>query len=196
MPGHCYTAEELAYLRRHGSVERQYLTKSFNNHFGTAISVRAINQKCRKLGVKSSVNGRFEPGHVPYNAGTKGLKVGSSTSFKAGQMPHNWVPVGTEVVESKDGYTKVKIAEPKTWKHKHVLLWEQRNGPLPKGKVVIFADRNNQNFAPDNLIAVERRELLYLNIKALIKPDQELTKAAVNIAKLAVRTAELRRKNR
>jgi hypothetical protein len=192
MTGHHYTAEQLDYLRRHATSKRSLLAESFNARFGTALSEGAIKQTCLRRGIRTGRTGCFSPGNVPYNAGTKGLNVANCTSFKAGQMPQTWVPVGTEVIEAKDGYTKVKIANPRTWKFKHVLVWEKINGPVPKGKVIIFADRNKQNFAPDNLLDVDRRELLFLNRNALIHADRELTQTAVNIAKVAVRAAELR----
>jgi len=195
-PQHRYAAEQLAYLRRHETIERRWLAASFNNHFGTELTVEQIKSTCSRIGLKTGRTGRYEPGDLPYNTGTKGLKFGSCTSFKAGQMPHNHQPVGTEVICKKDGYTKVKIAEPKTWRHKHVLIWEKLHGPLPKGQCVIFADSDRQNFEPDNLVAVDRRELLFLNRKALIQQDGELTKIAVNIAKVAVKAAELNRKQR
>ena len=195
-PQHKYTAEQLAYLKRHETIERRWLAASFNNHFGTALTIEQIKSTCSRIGLKTGRTGCFEPGNVPYNTGTKGLKTGSCTSFKPGQMPQTWVPVGTEVVENKDGYTKVKIADPRTWKYKHVMIWEELHGPVPKGSCIIFADGDKQNFEPDNLVAVDRRELLFLNRKALIKPDKDLTKTAVNVAKVAVRAFELNRKLR
>lgn len=196
MYGHQYTAEQIAYLKRHETIERRWLAISFNNHFGTALTIEQVKAACTRHGLKTGRTGRFEPGNLPYNTGTKGLKKGSSTSFKPGQMPHNHQPVGTEVVDNKDGYTKVKIGEPKTWRHKHLLVWEEHNGPLPKGKVVIFGDGNKRNFDPANLIAIDRRNLAYLNRNKLIKPDVELTKTAVNIAKVAAKVSELKRKQR
>jgi hypothetical protein len=191
-----YTAEQVAYLRRHETIERRLLAISFNNHFGTDLTVDQIKGKCTRMGLKTGRTGCFKKGNMPYNTGTKGLKKGSSTSFKPGRMPHNWCPVGTEVVEPKDGYTKIKIAEPKTWKHKHVHLWEQKNGPVPDGSCVIFADGDRENFEDDNLVLVKRSELLFLNRKSLIQRDAELTKTGVNIAKVAIRVAEIKREQR
>lgn len=37
------------------------------------------------------------------------------------------------------------------------------NGPLPAGYIVVFADRNNRNFAPSNLEAVTRAENMRRN---------------------------------
>lgn len=73
------------------------------------------------------------------------------------------LPVGTERV-TKDGYVVIKFAErpnrsmsKDNWKLKHVWAWEQEHGPLPVGHAVYFADGDNRNFSPDNLVAVPMR---------------------------------------
>jgi hypothetical protein len=191
-PSHNYTAEQLDYLRRHETINRRILTVSFNNHFGTKLTTEQIKGTCTRIGLRTGRTGCFKKGNVPYNTGTKGLNQGSSTSYKAGQMPPNWCPVGT-VIEPKDGYTKIKVAEPKSWKHKHVWLWEQMNGPVPDGCCIIFSDSDKKNFEPNNLICVQRSELLFLNRKSLIKTDTELTRSAVNVARVAVKVSKLKR---
>lgn len=193
---HRYTAEQIAYLRRHGTVERKWLAKAFNNHFGTSLTTEAIEGACARNDIWTGRTGQFEKGQLSWNKGVKGSTPGSSTSFRQGHMPHNWRPVGTEVEESKDGYIKVKIGEPKTWIFKHILVWERHHGPLPTGKVVIFADGNKRNFSPENLVAIERRELLFLNRKSLITPDGDLTRVAITLAKLATTAAQLAKKRR
>ena len=84
-----------------------------------------------------------------------------------------------------DGYVDIKIAEPSKWRGKHLVLWERKNGPLPKGFAVIFADGNRRNFDADNLVKVSRKELAYLNRNRLISPNAELTKTAITVAKIA-----------
>jgi hypothetical protein len=78
----------------------------------------------------------------------------------------------------------VKIANPDVWKVKKTIIWEAANGPIPKGYVVIFADRNKSNFDLDNLLLVSRKELMIMNRKSLIFPDQDLTKTGKAIAGL------------
>src|SRR3546814_10394578 len=51
--------------------------------------------------------------------------------------------------------TGIKKAD---WKAVHVIVWEEHNGPLPDGQIVVFRDRNRENMAPDNLIALTRSE--------------------------------------
>jgi hypothetical protein len=94
--------------------------------------------------------------------------------------------IGSEYVHK--GYVLTKIAEPNVWKEKHILIWEAANGPVTKGHVVIFADGNRRNFAPDNLLMVSHRELAAMNKKHLIFPDADMTKAGLLIAKIIIRT--------
>ena len=120
----------------------------------------------------------------------KGLNFGGKeTQFKPGDMPWNYRPVGTERV-STDGYLEVKVADPKTWKAKHRIIWEEANGPIPKGHVVIFADGDRQNVALDNLLMISQRELSVLNTKGLITSDADLTKTGVIVANVMLKIGE------
>lgn len=110
---------------------------------------------------------RFQPGHKTWNAGLKGIDIGGKeTRFKRGNCPHNRRPIGSERLD-KDGYLYRKVSDTRVkridWRAVHVIEWERANGPLPKGKFVIFADGNRSNFEPSNLIAVTRAELMERN---------------------------------
>lgn len=80
------------------------------------------------------------------------------------------LPIGTEK-PGKDGYIMVKVEEypdvPQSkdnWRFKHHVAWEEANGePIPKGWVVLFADRDKQNFDPSNLVAIPRKYVGRLN---------------------------------
>jgi hypothetical protein len=126
---------------------------------------------------------RFQKGMTPWNKGKKGYKGANRTSFKPGQMPKNYLPVGSERVTAY-GYTEIKVADPKKWRAKHVCLWEQEHGPVPKGHVVMFADKNRCNFSQDNLLLVSRAELATINQCRLIFSDIEATKAGLQVARL------------
>ncbi|EWC39606.1 HNH endonuclease signature motif containing protein [Stutzerimonas stutzeri] len=107
--------------------------------------------------------GRFKPGHQAWNAGRKGWQAGGrakDTQFKLGHRPSNtWRPIGAERTD-KGGILYRKVADTgdkkADWKAAHVLVWEEHNGPVPEGRIVIFLDRDRQNFDPENLIAVTR----------------------------------------
>ena len=107
-------------------------------------------------------------------------------------MPWNYKPVGTERVNA-DGYVEVKIADPKTWKGKHLIVWEKAHGPVPKGHVIIFADENQMNVTLKNLLMVSRRELAVMNHLGLISTNRDLTKVGKSIADIKLLIAERKR---
>jgi hypothetical protein len=41
----------------------------------------------------------------------------------------------------------------------HRVIYEDHHGPVPKGRVVVFADRNDTNFSPENLLCMTLREM-------------------------------------
>jgi hypothetical protein len=188
---HFYTTNEIEYLReitpRRTNKE---ITEMFNKKFNLNLSRKAISGTRKRFGFLTGSDGRFEKGHVPANKGSKGLwKGGEKTQFAKGHKPHNWVPIGSERI-TKDNYIQVKIQEgkfQKNWKGKHILIWEEHNGPVPPGHGVIFGDGNNRNFNIDNLILVSRHQLLELNRNNLIQKDADLTRTALLITDLNIK---------
>jgi hypothetical protein len=69
---------------------------------------------------------------------------------------------GHERICAKDGYVYIRIAKGK-YVLKHRLVWEQHNGPIPKGHIIIFKDRNKLNLNIDNLQMVTLRENMLRN---------------------------------
>jgi hypothetical protein len=199
-----YNEEHKQYLRDH-ITGRHFpeLTEMFNNHFGTSFEESVIKNLVYRLGLGNGLSGkeisrlgvsyRFKKGNVPANKGKKGTGGWEPTQFKKGSVPPNRLPVGSERVDSKDGYIYVKIQDGhlnKNWKQKHVMIWEEHNGPVPKGYVIIFGDGNKLNFDPDNLIMVSRAQLARLNQLNLIQNDAELTRTAVIIADLTTKISK------
>lgn len=182
----------------------QELADRVNAKFGTAYTRQAIaSTKCR-IGVKSGIDGRIKPGehrgigiefkkgHVPANKGKKFPGQGNRTSFKKGHMPHNHVPVGTEVVNA-DGYLQVKIAEPKKWKLKHRLVWEQAHGSIPKTHYIAFLDGDKMNCNLDNLAMLSKAANVRRNQNHLVSRDRELGKLGVEVAKLMAKLHQRKR---
>ena len=105
---------------------------------------------------------RFVKGHATWNKGMKGLDLagerGKATQFKKGIRQGVAVklyqPIGIERV-SKDGYLQRKINDDmppqKRWRGVHIILWEERNGPLPKGHAIVFRDSDKKNIVYENL---------------------------------------------
>lgn len=193
---HFFTEEQRKFIKENakgiGNVE---LTEKFNKHFNLELGVNQIKAFKKNNHIRSGLTGRFKKGHQTWNKNKKKTwKGGEETQFKKGHTPKNHRPIGSERVDSKDGYLLVKIAEPNKWKAKHRVIWEEANGSsLPKGHAIMFADGNICNFDLDNLILVSRRELLVLNQENLIQKDTELTKTALNIAKLKIKIQEVKK---
>jgi len=188
-----YTEEMIDYLREitPGRSNKE-ITKMFNKKFNLNKTENAIRAVRIRNGIKTGLDGRFKKGQTPWNKGLKGYMGPNKTSFKKGEVPANYRPIGSERV-SMDGYTEVKIKDPNVWELKHRLIWEKHHGPIPDGHVVIFGDGDKTNFDIDNLILVSREQLLQLNRHGLIKNDTELTKMGVAIAEIYCKINERKR---
>lgn len=184
LPRHDWTTEEKEYLKeitpgRHHKEILELLNKKFQYQF----NINQVRSAIKRNKVYTGFTGRFEKGNVPFNKGKKGLNPANSTSFKKGNIPANYKPVGTERIDV-DGYVLVKTKDPNTWKLKHRVIYEEHFGKIPKGHVLVFLDRNKQNFNLDNLILVNRNELLILNRYYLLFKDEKLNRVTINFAKL------------
>lgn len=152
-------------------------------------------------GIKSGRTGCFEKGNIPANKGTKGLTGANSGSFKKGNIPPNIKTIGTERICSKDGYILIKVAEhdpytgfPTRYRQKHVYIWEQANGPVPKGMVVAFIDGDKTHCKLENLMLISRAELLALNQHGYKDMPDKLKPSVLAMSKLQVKTWQKEKK--
>lgn len=111
-------------------------------------------------------------------------KPASSTAHR-----RDVLPVGTE--RERSGYVYVKVADEASraqskdnWALKQRLVWEEAHGEaLPDGAVVMFANGDTHDFAPENLVAVPR-ELVGVINSGPGWHDRESLEAAVSVARL------------
>jgi hypothetical protein len=180
---HFYTVEQKIFVEKNIKGKQQLqLLNLFNEQFGTDIKITQLRAFIKNNGFTSGLNATFKPGSIPFNKGIKKYWTGGEESqFKTGHKPHNYKPVGTERVNADD-YVDIKIADPNKWKGKHILTWEDLNGPVTKGCVVIFGDGDRRNFDPNNLIQVSRKQLVMLNKMHLIQNNADLTRTGVIVA--------------
>lgn len=197
-PQHIWSDEEKNFLAE-VAPGRGYkeITELMNQKFEYQFTNGQISSALKRMGVSTGRTGRFEKGNIPYNKGTKGIAKPNSGSFKKGQKATNWRPVGSERI-NKDGYIEVKVSDDgrkqDMWKLKHRVVYEEHNGPIPKGSAIIFGDGDKLNLSHDNLILITRSQLAILNKNGLRQEDIELTKTAINVVDLMLQIGKLKKK--
>lgn len=192
-----YTKEQAQFLRDNCvGRSRATLAALFNAEFDREITLRQVKSFVGNRGLTSGLTGHYEKGQKAWNLGVTGYMGANATSFKPGQIPANIKPLGTERIDTKDGFVLIKIAEPNPYtgtptryKHKHVHVWEQEHGPVPKGHVVALRDGNKLNCEPDNLMLLTRGELLALNTHGYKDAPAELKPSLLALAKVEAKAA-------
>ena len=112
----------------------------------------------------------------------KGLDIGGKeTQFKKGHVPHNHRSVSEDRID-EDGYTYIKIDEPRKWVLKHRHIYEQHHGKLEPHMIVTFRDKNISNFEIDNLEAITKVENMERN--RITKYPQPVQSAIKTLNKL------------
>lgn len=199
---HNWTDEEKNFLRicvqDHTWAET---AEEFNRKFDCDLSRDAVKAAGDRYGIRTGRNGRFEKGSIPANKGKKmsadTYKKCAPTMFYKGQPPTNHKPVGTVSVRNnyKRGTKCVyeKIAEPNIWRRKSVLEWERHNGPVPKGKMIIFADGDPLNTDISNLMMIDMSQNAVMNHQGIRGTDRESMEAAVNVASVKIKISERKR---
>lgn len=158
------------------------LTDLVNKKLNTNYTVAQIACAKKRYKIRS--------GAGPRNGGTnatsfkKGSKIGESTRFKKGERPLTYKPIGNEYLDKDKGLVMIKVAEPNKYINKNKYVWEQHNGPVPKGYVVITLDGDKTNCDISNLAIITRGQLTTLTKKGLRFDNAELTKTGILIATL------------
>lgn len=179
------------------------LAEMVNERFGT--NINAVNMKayCQRNGINRGISGWFQKGHEPANKGKKAseyatpeaLERSRRTQFKKGNIPQNYVPVGTITIVRGDKLIKISDTGEQwdRWKYLSRYTWEQHNGPIPKGMCVAFKDGDHLNCDISNLILMTRGEIATMNKKGFRADIPEVTEAGLNVVRL-MKTAKERRK--
>lgn len=146
------------------------------NHFEISFSERQCRAYKKNHGITSGLDKRFKKGHEPKN------------HMKVGEFTH-----------TTDGYLIQKVKEKGTQRERfdfvHRKVWEEQNGPIPKGKQITFLDGNKDNCDISNLIMIDNETNLEMNRKKLRFDEREATRAGVTIAQINI-TTKKRRKER
>ena len=195
-----YTKEEKEFMKNyvpgHSHAE---IREEFFKRFGYIPCKSFPSSYIKNNGLHTGRTGRFEKGQVPVNKGKKMPKSVyakcKATMFKAGSITANTLHIGTEK-KLADGYIWIKINDlprvkkQENWVQKQRVVYEKHYGKIPQGYVVIFLDRNRENFDPENLAAIKRSDLALLNKQGLIYDDSNLTKVGIGIVRLSSKILE------
>lgn len=157
---------------------RLYSTSASAREIGDLLgrTKSAVKNRVHVLGLKkpdgATNGGRFLPGCTSWNKGNKGFDAGGrshATRFKPGHRSGRAEtlvqPIGAE--RWVDGYLQRKVNDGlpmhRRWKFVHVIVWEEANGPVPRGCVVVFRSKDRSDIRVENLECITRRELMARN---------------------------------
>lgn len=191
---HRWSEEEIHYLREVAPGRlRSEVTEMLNDKFNLELRLKQVESTMKRFKIKNGIDARFKKGQESYNKGKPGYanEKNIATRFKKGSVPINKKPVGSEQIRTfkrRGPGIYVKIAEPNVWREKNLVVWEEHNGPIPKGVVITYLDGNRLNTDIDNLAMITKEEHLMMIRKGLRSNDTELTRVGTNIAKVIVAT--------
>jgi hypothetical protein len=207
---------ELEFMRRFYA---DYFTRAIAEVLGRGL--HAVNTKAHHLGLEKSAEviaemarlratdptdpastKAFRKGHVPWSTGKKmpGWAPGraATTQFKKGQRPINWVPVGSLRING-EGELQRKFADVpgphmNRWKDIKLTVWEEANGPVPKGMCLAWKPgRRTTELAlitPDALEVITMAENMRRNtIHNLPAPLKEVVRLRATLTR-AIRRRE------
>jgi hypothetical protein len=198
-----FSTEQQQFIREnYPEMSLKELSVVFVTRFGPIKTAGQIRTFIHNHGITSGRTGRFKKGMTSWNKGIKGYIGANITSFRKGNIPANWKPLGTERV-NRDGYIEVKVAErnpytghPTRYRLKHQILWERARGPVPAGKIVIFLDGDKSNCSIENLACISRAEGVRLNQFGYTNLPIELKPTMMALVQLKARACGLMRSRR
>jgi len=196
------------YIKKHSwGVPSKDMAERVNKKFGTNFSASWMKQFRQRHGIKSGLTGWFQKGRSPGNKGKKlidylspeAYEKSKATWFQKGHVPVNLMPVGT-IVKSSYGYMLRKKSDKGTqwerWELLHRAVWEENNGPIPDGYVLIFLDGNRENCDISNLALVSQAESQMMTCKKLRFEDPDCTAVGIQIAKLKIKMKKLEKEKK
>jgi hypothetical protein len=162
-----YTDEQKEFLIKcGGELSTKELAKALNEKFQTNHSDGSVRTVAKKLGVRKSKNCR--------------------TRFCA----ESGEPLGSEKIIA--GYKYIKVSKSnggfyKDWKRESTIVWEQHNGEIPNGYMVVMLDGNKLNTNIENLCMISKKVAARMangHGKSFWSEFPEVTRTAIEVCKL------------
>lgn len=180
------------------------MAEMVNEKFGTDFTPHRMKCFRARHKIRSGRTGWFQRGREPLNKGRKqsefcspeAIEASRKTQFRKGHRPANELPVGT-ISLGKHGYLirkkQMDGGQWERWEFVHRAVWEEHNGKVPDGMIVMFKDGNKLNCSIDNLMLARRAELATMAKKGYVFEDPELTEAALNVVRVIQTANKIRR---
>lgn len=189
-------------------VSSKEMAEQVKEKFGYEMTPTCMKQFRQRHGIKSGVTGWYQKGHAP---GTKGktleyickgdpekLARVRSTQFKKGHRPVNEMQIGDITVVN--GYKLRKKAmtgsQWERWEFLHRAVWQEHNGPIPKGMVVTFKDSDPMNCDISNLMLITQAQSALMTRKGLRSRDPNITETGAALAALELAVSEKKKNKR
>lgn len=166
--------------------------------FGSdTITLKHLQCYMKNHKITSGVDARFRKGQESWNKGKKqtdfmtpeGIEKSKAGWFKRGHVPHNGgSPVGTlRLRKGRKGsrpYYYEKVEQPSKWRPKHILVWEEENGAVPKGGLITFANGDSTDYRIENLVLTTRARNAvknHMHLKSYDKQSAELINTLIDL---------------
>lgn len=196
-----YTKQQREFLIKNNYMKTsQELADLFEKEFDIKLTRAQIKSFRGNNKLDSGLTGRFEKGHSTFNKGKKwneymskqSQKSCRKTTFKKGNRPHNYRPVGSERI-TVDGFIEIKVADPNKWDLKSRVICQEKYGKIPKGYKIIYLDGNRLNLDINNLRAVSYEEELIMNTKGYRFNNAELTNTGHILSQIESKIRKLKK---
>lgn len=176
-----FKLDQITYVEKHYSDMRNLdiceatgLTVQELYYLQNRLNLKKSNELVRMEARRGQISrgdnsGRFRKGLVPWNKGRKMSdelrhKV-EHTFYTKGHLPHN-TRKDFDIAIRKDKYgipyRWIRISKA-NWIMLHRYIWQLYHGEIPKGKIIVFKDRNHDNLSIDNLMMIDRKQHMKRN---------------------------------
>lgn len=172
---HNFSSREKQFLRDNiNKYTYRQLTELFNAQFGTNLKEHSISDMClKRMGVRRDKPFKFSKGRKDFvytcPIGTES-RIGDEVFVKVANNYH-------------EGRTPSKGSD-SNWKRKQVLIYERAHGEISRGNLIIFLDKNRNNFNVDNLYCTTREVNFMMAKNRWYTTDREVTLVAIKWCEL------------
>lgn len=173
-----YSDEENDFFLECKGISHKEIQEKFKTKFGREITCSAVKHKMQRICGGNGRDTRYKKGNTSYqlvkNRHNPNKKSDFDECIRHGKY-------GNEVFIKVNG----------EWVRKKRYVWEQNNGLIPDGYVIMTKDGNNENCNIDNLIMVEKEVAMEFGRMKYKELDLELRETAIYISML---NCELRKR--